>query len=222
MEKISQGNPGPNIDPETVDRFLDAVKYQIDVSGKRCLIVGSRRPWLAALLILYGAKHIVHLDDEKITSEHPKIAVMSQETFARRYLEGSLGLFDAMFSYRSLAAFGLGKFGDGLHPWADVVVMGKIWCVLKDGARIFVALPGAARDKFVYNSHRVYGPVMTSHLLSNFKVTDFSHPNFRNLSQTGLGKIHWFASAEKLPHVEVVKIARENTQNNITGLARIT
>ena len=49
--------------------------------------------------------------------------------------------FDAMVTYSSLEHSGLGRYGDSLNPWGDLITMAQAWCLLKPGARALVGLP---------------------------------------------------------------------------------
>jgi hypothetical protein len=40
-------------------------------------------------------------------------------------------LFDAVVSHSSLEHSGLGRYGDPLNPWGDLVTMARAWCVAK-------------------------------------------------------------------------------------------
>ena len=63
-----------------------------------------------------------------------------------------------MVSYSSLEHGGLGRFGDAVHPWGDLVTMAKTWCMVKKGGNAIIALPSAKQDTIEYNAHR-YGIV---------------------------------------------------------------
>ena len=74
---------------------------------------------------------------------------------SKKYLSGELSeKFDLMVSYSSLEHGGLGRFGDAMHPWGDLVTMAKAWCLVKDGGEAVVAVPTAKQDTIEYNAHR--------------------------------------------------------------------
>ena len=74
---------------------------------------------------------------------------------SQRYLSGDLSeRFDIMVSYSSLEHGGLGRFGDALHPWGDLVTMAKAWCLVKKGGMAVIAVPTARQDTIEYNAHR--------------------------------------------------------------------
>lgn len=47
--------------------------------------------------------------------------------------------------------------------------MGKAWCLLKSGAQALIGVPTAPQDKIIFNSHKLYGPIMYPHLFANWK-----------------------------------------------------
>ena len=50
-------------------------------------------------------------------------------------------------------------------------------CVLKDGAYGLVGVPSRTNGDYIkFNLHRVYGPVMFSHLLANWEQVYFPSP----------------------------------------------
>ena len=61
-----------------------------------------------------------------------------------------------MVSYSSLEHGGLGRFGDAMHPWGDLVTMAKAWCMVKKGGHAVIAVPSARQDTIEYNAHRYY------------------------------------------------------------------
>ena len=53
------------------------------------------------------------------------------------------------------------------------MAMGRAWCLLKsEGSqrRALLAVPTGPRDQVLFNSARIYGPVMLPHLLANWRV----------------------------------------------------
>ncbi len=101
-------------------------------------------------MILNGAASVTTLEYHEIESRHPKVkAVMPKElskkfldvsernryTFfsfltqtAPRvffYVQGTLEKFDIMVSFSSLEHSGLGRYGDELNPWGDLITMAR-------------------------------------------------------------------------------------------------
>ena len=49
------------------------LKFKERVGGKRVLVVGSETPWIEAIILAVGAKHITTMEYNKITSTHPQV-----------------------------------------------------------------------------------------------------------------------------------------------------
>jgi hypothetical protein len=67
----------------------------------------------------------------KIVSSHPKVRAVTPVQFRAEYERGTR--FDAIVSFSSLEHAGLGRYGDALNPWGDVIQVAKAWCVVKSG-----------------------------------------------------------------------------------------
>ena len=55
------------------------------------------------------------------SSEHPAWEILRPGEFHKRYQDGSLGQFEAVFTYSSVEHSGLGRYGDSLNPWGDII-----------------------------------------------------------------------------------------------------
>jgi hypothetical protein len=47
------------------------------------------------------------------------------------FLKGELGPFDAVVTFSSAEHSGLGRYGDGLNPWGDMIAIARGWRVTK-------------------------------------------------------------------------------------------
>ncbi len=61
--------------------------------------------------------------------------------------------FEVVLALSSLENLGFGQFGEGLHPWEDMVVLARAWCLAANEAQLLVALPNGD-DHIVFNSHK--------------------------------------------------------------------
>ena len=68
--------------------------------------------------------------------------MITPEQLRRSVIEGKSTEFDAMVTFSSLEHSGLGRYGDPLNPWGDLIAMAQAWCLLKPGARALVGVPG--------------------------------------------------------------------------------
>lgn len=68
----------------------------------------------------------------------------------------NLPRFDVAVAYDSLQSLGFGRFSDGLQPWADQIMMARIWCLtVPDKGQMLVAFPdGKDKDRIDFNFAR--------------------------------------------------------------------
>jgi len=143
----------------------------VNVEGKTILVIGSQSPWLESILINRGAAKVVTLEYGSFKSQYPTHEFIRPNEFRERYLAGTLEEFDAIFTYSSVEHSGLGRYGDTLNPWADMLTLAQAWCVSKPDARLAVGVPYVKTgDRIEYNAHRVYGPVMYPFLATNWEA----------------------------------------------------
>ena len=152
-----------------VRNIRSVLRSHMNVQGQHILIIGSERPWIEALLIAEGAQHVTTLDYNLKLTDHPKVTSIAIGDMSKMVLNGSIAeSFDGMISYSSLEHSGLGRYGDQLNPWGDLITMARSWCLLKPGAKALVGMPMDGRDTICFNGYRSYGPVMLAHLFSNW------------------------------------------------------
>ena len=164
----------------TTNKVLKHLKITGKIRGSRVLVIGSQRPWIEAICLLLGAKEVVTLEYGKIVSTHPKIKTLTPHEFREEYLNGKLGLFDTIVSYSSVEHSGLGRYGDALNPWGDLLAIARSWCVTKPGGALVLGIP-TGRDRVVMNAHRIYGAVRWPLISANWMQVDHKLHNVANL-----------------------------------------
>eukprot|EP00182_Erythrolobus_australicus_P007202 CAMPEP_0185834130 /NCGR_PEP_ID=MMETSP1353-20130828/4468_1 /TAXON_ID=1077150 /ORGANISM="Erythrolobus australicus, Strain CCMP3124" /LENGTH=390 /DNA_ID=CAMNT_0028532507 /DNA_START=96 /DNA_END=1268 /DNA_ORIENTATION=+ len=159
---------------------MRAALDKIPVPGSRALVVGSERPWIESLLLNRDAREVLTLEYGKIRSEVPNLITMQPREFASKYASGELELFDLVFTFSSLEHSGLGRYGDALNPWGDILSVAKMWCVTKPGGLLVLMVPVSATDVLHMNAHRLYGPLRTPYLMTNWDRIQFegTEPGF--------------------------------------------
>jgi len=157
-------------------RMAFAALKQMSLYGKHIAVFGSERPWLEACALAAGAEKVVTIEYSHIISHHPSIEVITPEEAGRRWSNGSL-LFDAVASFSSLEHAGLGRYGDKMNPWGDIVAVGQAWCITRGDGLLLLAEPMAEQDVVLWNEARIYGPVMSPHLLANWEQVCLTHPH---------------------------------------------
>ena len=78
---------------------------------------------------------------------------------------------DGVVTISSMEHSGLGRYGDALNPWGDLIGVARAWCVTKPGGFLLIDVPGhPEQDAIEWNWHRVYGPVRFPLLTSNWQL----------------------------------------------------
>ena len=137
------------------------------------LVVGSETPWVESLLLSLGTRHVTTLEYNKIKSTHPQVTTIHPNDLLSKT---NVGIYDAVVSYSSIEHSGLTRYGDAPHPWGDLVTMAKLWCYIKDDGWAFIGIPTRQNDTIYFNAGRYYGPLMLSHLFTNWKLKVASWP----------------------------------------------
>jgi hypothetical protein len=154
-------------------------------TSKNVLVIGSQTPWVEGLCLAAGAGHVFTLEYGKLATDHPDVTVLTPEEFLARGRAGTLKI-DVVVTASSLEHAGLGRYGDGLNPWGDILALARAWCVSSAHARLVIAVPTsrAARgreaeteaqakkwgqDVLGWNSGRTYGPVRYPYLTTNWR-----------------------------------------------------
>lgn len=156
--------------------LIDAAVTEVGVSGLTVLVIGTMLPWLEAVLLARGAARVVTVDFAYKISEHPDWEWLRPADFRRQYLEGRLPLFDRVFSYSSVEHSGLGRYGDALNPWGDIMTIAQAWCVSSKEARLVLGVPTdverndgtPGHDRIMFNAGRIYGPLRYPFLTTNW------------------------------------------------------
>jgi hypothetical protein len=172
MEQVVDGTLNGNYGPENVQALLVACKKHIS-SANHVLVVGSLTPWVESILLVCGVQKITTVEyGELPTNTHPNIQTMLPVQFSQQFLAGTLPQFDAAVTISSIEHSGLGRYGDQLNPWGDIIAMARISCTVKRNGIVMVGLNDADQDSIAWNAHRIYGPFRWPLLLTNFKVID--------------------------------------------------
>ena len=129
----------------------------LDLKGKHVLVIGSEDPWVEAICLALGAAKVTTLEYGKILSLHPQIETLTPQAFREMFMKKALSNFDGVVSISSIEHSGLGRYGDALNPWGDLIATGRAWCVTKSSGFLLLGLPGGSEDNIRYNAHRMYG-----------------------------------------------------------------
>ena len=142
------------------------------IEGLDVLVIGTEQPWVEIVCLGLGAGSVTTVEYGKINSEHPKLKTTTPRELNQLYRNGELKEYDFAVSFSSLEHSGLGRYGDQINPWGDIVWTAKLSCLVKKGGRILVGVPNGGSDFVFYNAHRVYGPNRWPMLLQNWEAID--------------------------------------------------
>ena len=211
-KQCSDGKLKGSYSVSETNALLDGLRHAPNLKGGRVLVIGSERPWVEACALAAGAKSVVTLEYGKITSQHPDVSTFTPEEFKKQYFAETLGTFDSIVTFSSVEHAGLGRYGDALNPWADVLEIARARCVTRTGGSLVIGVM-YGNDELVWNAHRIYGPKRWPYLTTNW--------NHHYLGR-GSQKIHVFvntlqSTAQKPPTMTVDTLA---TQPNVECLRK--
>ena len=168
---VRQGRPQSGYGTEAAQEVHRHLKDQMSktVTRGHILVIGSQTPWIEAILLELGAAKITTVDYTPIECHHPDIETITPEDFSKRFLQNPNLLYDGVVTFSSVEHSGLGRYGDALNPWGDLITMAKAWCVTRPGGRLLIAVP-SGYDSVYFNTHKLYGPIQFSHLFANWNV----------------------------------------------------
>uniref|UniRef100_A0A7S4J318 Uncharacterized protein n=1 Tax=Odontella aurita TaxID=265563 RepID=A0A7S4J318_9STRA len=135
---------------------------------KSVLVIGSSHPWVECICLHHGARLVTTLEYGTIDSRHPRIHTETPEAFRAKYLNGTLGEFDGVVTHSSLEHSGLGRYGDALNPWGDILALARAWCVTRANGFLWLGLP-TGKDFTLSNWHRVYGKIRLPLVATNWR-----------------------------------------------------
>lgn len=156
-----------NYGADETNHLKSALARATGVQGGRVLVIGSENPWVEATLLAVGASEIITLEYGAIISHHPQIMTMTPLTFKKLYLKHALGQFDSIVTFSSIEHSGLGRYGDALNPWGDVLEIARSYCVCKQGGSLVIGVEYGS-DEIQFNAHRVYGHLRWPYLATNW------------------------------------------------------
>jgi len=158
---------------------LEAGLRAADLHGKHVLVIGSEKPWVEALCLANGAAQITTLEYASLESSHTLVHVMTPSSMSIAARTNKLPQFDVIVSFSSIEHSGLGRYGDAVNPYGDLITTARAWCLASPEARLVLGVPtvGLQHDKpyVSFNEARHYGKTTYAQLFANWKQ-DTMHP----------------------------------------------
>lgn len=159
-----------NYGVEETNALRDGLKNAPGLLNGRILVIGSETPWVESCCLEAGAKEVVTLEYGRITSLHSKVKTVTPSDFRFLYLNDSLGKFDAVVTFSSVEHSGLGRYGDALNPWGDIIAVARGWCVTKIGGSLTIGVTYNYDNEYIeFNAHRWYGKLRYPYLCTNWR-----------------------------------------------------
>ncbi len=137
------------------------------VVGGHILVIGSQTPWIEAILLELGVPKIMTVDYT------PILKPSDWNTYSQRaewsVIKTTGFQYNGIVTYSSVEHSGLGRYGDNLNPWGDLIAMAKAYCLTHPGGKLLIGVP-SGYDAVFFNMHRLYGPIQCSHLYTNWNA----------------------------------------------------
>ena len=151
----------PNDYPNCSLQFVEVFNKFINLSGKKCLVLGSISPWVECLLLHFNAENVTTLD--YITPEcNYKINTLSIDNYKKEMK------YDVIISFSSLEHDGLGRYGDPINPNGDIDACIEAYSMLNNDGYFICGIP-IGNGVIQGNYHRIYNKKRISKLFSLFK-----------------------------------------------------
>jgi len=170
VQQVGEGDVDGSYGVTATNSVRDKLS-EVDMDGKSVLVIGSSHPWLEAICLHLGAAKVTTLEYGKIISEHPRIVTLTPDEFRAKYQAGALEEFDGIVTHSSLEHSGLGRYGDALNPWGDILAVARAWCVTKVDGFLYLGIP-TGKDMVFSNWHRVYGELRWPLVAANWRRID--------------------------------------------------
>ena len=179
VDKVGRGELEGTYGAETTQWFARVVAslpslptVKRSVGGANALVVGTEEPWVEAILLAAGVRRVTTVEFAAVEVSHPQMDAMTPRELSERVRSGGVDdEFDVAVSFSSVEHAGLGRYGDALAPWGDVVALARLWCLVREGGLLVLAVPWAfdGRDHVLFNANRVYGAARASLVLTGWE-----------------------------------------------------
>lgn len=118
---VKRAKSGLNICHYKCSYMFQRAFHEFPISGKSVVVLGSMLPWAEAHCLAAGARSVTTVDYNNPNFHHPGLRYLTPWE-----LSESQELFDVAISYSSFEHDGLGRYGDPLHPTADLLRMKQV------------------------------------------------------------------------------------------------
>ena len=158
--KLEYEKLSPNDYPKSSLQFVEVFNKFVNVSGKKCLVLGSISPWIECLLLHFNAESVTTLD-YIIPECNYKINTKTMNSYKNEMK------YDVIISFSSLEHDGLGRYGDPINPNGDIDACIEAYTMLNKEGYFICGIPigdGCIEGNF----HRIYNKKRIDKLFSLF------------------------------------------------------
>lgn len=168
-EKLS-----PNDYPKSSLQLVEVFNKFINLSGKKCMVLGSISPWIECLLLHFNAESVTTLDYVTPKCNY-KINTLSMNNYNKEIK------YDVIISFSSLEHDGLGRYGDPINPNGDIDACIEAYTMLKKDGYFICGIP-IGDGCIEGNYHRIYNQKRINKLFSLFN-SYIGSVNYQTLDQ---------------------------------------
>ena len=135
------------------------------VEDKDVVVFGATEPWGECICVAAGAKSVLTVEYQQLEYDHPRMSTIKVSTFEAAVRGRLAASFDVAVALSSFDHDGLGRYGERLHPYGDLLGMRSAWRALRPHTgRLLLSAP-VGPDLVVWNLHRRYGALRLPLLL---------------------------------------------------------
>ena len=115
--------------------------------------IGSRIDGLVAHLATFRPVEVYDLRPISHTA-HPNIIFKQADIFDLELTS----VTDSLSCLHALEHFGLGRYGDPIHPSGHIIGVRKMIRMVSKGGHLYLSFPIGSKDRVAFNAHRVFDP----------------------------------------------------------------
>jgi hypothetical protein len=173
--KLEYEKLSPNDYPKSSLQLVKVFNTFVNLSNKKCLVLGSISPWIECLLIHFNAESVTTLDYIPPECNY-KINTLSLNNYHKEMK------YDVIVTFSSLEHDGLGRYGDPINPKGDIDACIEAYTMLNEGGYFICGIP-IGNGCIEGNYHRIYNKKRIDKLFSLFR-TYIGSVNYQTLDET--------------------------------------
>jgi hypothetical protein len=122
-----------------------------NIENKSVAVIGSQKPWIECICLNMGSKDVTTVEYNPPKCNYPNLSIISYNDFQNQEKK-----YDIIISYSSIEHSGLGRYGDGINPYGDLIAINDIKQKMHNDSYLLLGVPIGV-DGIAWNAHRIYG-----------------------------------------------------------------